>query len=384
MRTAAIDMAAEVERRRADIGDVDAVLVTSLMSAADLRALLPADVARLPMVMLMHENQAAYPYQHRHSHEAQRDAHFALTNLTSVLAVDQVLWNSAWNRDSFLAHITDVLRHAPERGAVDVDACVRDKSHVWWLPVDTDGVTRAHSDVGDVCRVVWPHRWEHDKGPETLLRLARRYSERWNLRWTILGESFRSVPRALQAFEHEFADRIDWFGFEPDRSRYLERMAACDWVLSTARHEFFGIAVVEALRLGCLPWLPTRLSYRELLPERARHLHPGVIGLGSNSNSDSNSNSCSSCSTTNAVSNAENDNSAREQERAHGRAQAHVETRAELQRAVCAHLAPTAPTAAVSALDAHLDVFCDDQSAKRSNWPSSAGRRNDADDRGSS
>jgi len=44
-------------------------------------------------------------------------------------------------------------------------------------------------------------------------------------------------------------------------------------VLSTARHEFFGIAVVEALLAGCLPWLPDRLSYPELLP-------PALHGAG--------------------------------------------------------------------------------------------------------
>ena len=58
-------------------------------------------------------------------------------------------------------------------------------------------------------------------------------------------------------------------GFEPDRRRYLRRLAACDWVLSTAVHEFFGVAVVEALLAGCLPWLPDRLSYPELLPPGA-------------------------------------------------------------------------------------------------------------------
>ena len=45
-------------------------------------------------------------------------------------------------------------------------------------------------------------------------------------------------------------------------------------MLSTARHEFFGMAVVEAMQCGCLPWLPDRLSYPELLPESARGLTP--------------------------------------------------------------------------------------------------------------
>jgi glycosyltransferase involved in cell wall biosynthesis len=82
------------------------------------------------------------------------------------------------------------------------------------------------------------------------------------------------VPPALELFRTRHADRIEHMGYEPDQRRYLERLAACDWVLSTALHEFFGIAVVEALLCGCLPWLPDRLSYPELLPAEARGLSP--------------------------------------------------------------------------------------------------------------
>lgn len=41
-------------------------------------------------------------------------------------------------------------------------------------------------------------------------------------------------------------------------------------VLSAARHEFYGIAVLEALHCGARPLLPERLAYPELLP---RELH---------------------------------------------------------------------------------------------------------------
>jgi hypothetical protein len=45
-----------------------------------------------------------------------------------------------------------------------------------------------------------------------------------------------------------------------------------DWLkqgvvaVSTAIQENFGIATVEAMRQGCLPLLPKRLSYPEILP----------------------------------------------------------------------------------------------------------------------
>ena len=43
-------------------------------------------------------------------------------------------------------------------------------------------------------------------------------------------------------------------------------LAAADIVLSTALHEFQGLAVLEAIAAGCLPAVPDRLVYPELIP----------------------------------------------------------------------------------------------------------------------
>jgi glycosyltransferase involved in cell wall biosynthesis len=40
-----------------------------------------------------------------------------------------------------------------------------------------------------------------------------------------------------------------------------------DIVISTATQENFGISIVEAIRCGCLPLLPARLAYPEIIPD---------------------------------------------------------------------------------------------------------------------
>ncbi len=259
---------------------IDVIVATSLLSVADLRAILPARLRGVPVVLYMHENQAAYPSSDHAGTDPGRDVHFALTNLTSILASDLVIWNSRWNHDSFLDAMDSIIRRA---NAVDLRRWrerVESRSRVIWPPVEPPP-DRAGQGEGDpdrllhnATRVVWPHRWEHDKGPDELLELATRFSERLDLRWTILGEQFPDTPPALREFEKLLAARTDHFGYEPDRRRYWAHLAACDWVLSTARHEFFGVAVVEALLAGCLPWLPDRLSYPELLPDGSHGLSP--------------------------------------------------------------------------------------------------------------
>jgi glycosyltransferase involved in cell wall biosynthesis len=55
---------------------------------------------------------------------------------------------------------------------------------------------------------------------------------------------------------------VRW-GYQPDKA-YWQALRAADVVVSTARHEFFGIGVVEAISAGCWPLLPDRLAYPEV------------------------------------------------------------------------------------------------------------------------
>jgi len=273
MAISAIELVDQAKEQGCFDSPPDLIFVTSLIDAAALRAALPRGFRDIPIVLYMHENQVSYP-----SRDA-RDASFACMNLQSILTSDYVIFNSHWNRDSFTSGIVKLLSHSPDHTLDDVDQRIHDRSTVAWVPVELPSadlrVLHNTACVGDSpIRIVWPHRWEHDKGPDELLSIARDHSESLNLRWIILGEQFREIPEAMKTFETEFVDRIDHVGFVESKTEYWKWLGKADWVLSTARHEFFGVAVVESLFAGCLPWLPDRLSYTELLPEVARGLTP--------------------------------------------------------------------------------------------------------------
>ena len=56
------------------------------------------------------------------------------------------------------------------------------------------------------------------------------------------------------------------------RSASLQRLQQeADVVVSTALHEFQGLAVMQAVAAGCVPVVPDRLAYRETYAEEFRY-----------------------------------------------------------------------------------------------------------------
>lgn len=260
----------------------DCIVCTSLLPVGELRGLLPLGLRGIPIVLMMHENQVAYP--DGASGAEPRDLHAAVTDLTSLVAADAVLWTSGWNQRSCLDGLAALLDHAPWDGGTAALDAVAAKSQVIWPPVEdplaTGGLEHncdnSGRDVTSGQLVAWPHRHQHDKGPDELAALAMTHTSAWALQWALLGERRGPVPPGIERFRTAQQGCIVVDG-HVEREAYLNWLTRADWVLSTAQHEFFGIAVVEALLAGCLPWLPSRLSYPELLPEVARGLNPGMV-----------------------------------------------------------------------------------------------------------
>jgi glycosyltransferase involved in cell wall biosynthesis len=113
---------------------------------------------------------------------------------------------------------------------------------------------------GRPLRVLFPHRPEHDKRPHVFLAAAAEALARGaQLEFVCLGEG------TGQAFATLPAENCVQRGRLACRTEYARLVGSCDVVVSTARHEFFGLAVAEALAAGCTPLLPRRQNYPDLI-----------------------------------------------------------------------------------------------------------------------
>ncbi len=246
----------------------DAIWCTDMLDLAQCRGLLASpgrfagETAGLPGVCYFHENQLTYPDAFR----GERDLHFALTNMTSALAANAVWFNSAYHRDAFCAALGDLLRRMPDHAPLDAVDAIRAKAQVQSPGIEPGPSADHRSKTADALTIAWVSRWEHDKDPDTFfsaLDLAARRGV--NFRLNVLGESFTDVPPCFNAARNRFVDRIDRFGYVESPDDYRAALAESDVVISTAKHEFFGIAVLEAVDAGCFPLVPRTLAYPETL-----------------------------------------------------------------------------------------------------------------------
>jgi len=265
MRLAA-PMFAEQLETAADIQDAAAFLCSPFVDVAVLRALLPVGLRHIPVYTYFHENQFAYPVQV----DDERDFHFSLTNLTTALASDRLAFNSRYNLESLLDGYRQLSGKIYDMKLERVEQKIRDKARILHPPLDFGGIDAAGGNSGAHARggppvILWNHRWEHDKNPEEFFQALYALAEGGvSFSLVVAGQSFQRVPAVFAEARERLGKRVSHFGFLPDRAEYIRWLRRASVVVSTARHEFYGMAVIEAVRAGCRPLLPDRLSYPEL------------------------------------------------------------------------------------------------------------------------
>ena len=246
----------------------DGLVVTSMVDLATLRGLRPT-LAQVPTLAYFHENQFFYPGQPQEQARLEPQ----MVNLFTALSAERVVFNSDWNRRSLIRGVTGLMARFPDRTPSDPGQGITDKSSVIPVPLEDSLFTNRRNRYVDTPLLLWNHRWEHDKGPDRLLHLLRSLrTKKFKFRLSVVGEQFRRQPESFSIIAEEFADQIEVWGYQRSAPAYKKLLAEADLVLSTSLHDFQGLAVLEAMAAGCIPWVPDRLAYPEYVPKRFRYM----------------------------------------------------------------------------------------------------------------
>ena len=245
-----------------DLAVYDGLIATNLMSLSDFKALTAPGC--LPTLVYFHENQLTYPL----APGEQMDYHFGFTDITSALAADRVRFNSRTHFDAFFSMLPGFLDKMPEFHPKWVVESIRSKAEVLYpgcrFPAQPELLSTPDERPP---LIIWNHRWEFDKGPHDFFTALETVARQGcTFRLALLGENFRVIPPVFNEARDRFRDRIVCFGYETSRDRYVDWLRQGAIVISTALQENFGISIVEAVRHGCLPLVPARLVYPEVIP----------------------------------------------------------------------------------------------------------------------
>lgn len=158
------------------------------------------------------------------------------------LSADIVLFNSNFNKTTFLDNIQKIVKILPDHRPKKLKEQIEVKSQVLYFPISfPENMTFNRSSV---LHIVWPHRWEFDKGPEQFFEVMLKLKKNnYKFKLSVLGEIFCDVPEIFDSVKEELKDEIVHYGFLDSKEEYFNVLRSCHVVVSTANHEFFGVSM---------------------------------------------------------------------------------------------------------------------------------------------
>ncbi|WP_235936953.1 tRNA-queuosine alpha-mannosyltransferase domain-containing protein [Vreelandella azerica] len=184
----------------------DLVLATSMVDLATLIGLYPG-LGSARKVVYFHENQFAYP----ESAQQVSLVEARMVNLYSALAADEVVFNSVYNRDSFVDGARAFLKKMPENlpAAARLET-LRSNAHI--LPVPICPLSCKAPNINKPTRIIWNHRWEYDKNPQDFFTALYALSDQdIPFELAVMGKQFRQSPEVFeQARERLDTHIIAW------------------------------------------------------------------------------------------------------------------------------------------------------------------------------
>ena len=254
------------------LGGVDALVATSAVDLSALLGLARHHLAGVPALLYLHENQVTFPT----APGEREDLAYAMATWRSLVAADRVVCNSAFHRDELLDALPGLLTRFPDHRSAHLVDEVRGRTGVVGVGVDVErfraAATERAARPDRPVRILWNHRWEHDKDPARFVAAVERLVASGRDVEVVVAGSHLPVDR-VRADVAPIADRVAHVGTAPEGA-YPDLVASCDLAVSTARHEFYGVALAEAMAAGVVPVAPHALAYPELVPPE---LHAEVL-----------------------------------------------------------------------------------------------------------
>jgi len=264
LRGSALTLAEQVVDVVRAHGPPDVLLVSDMTHLPALLGFVRREVGDPAVALYVHENQLTHPVGPRD----RPDEGLALANWLSMAVADRVLVNSEAQLADLRAALPVLLGRALDHGHRHRLDDVWARTEVLPVGVELAGIGPDRHPPPDEPVVVWNHRWDHEKRPDRLFSALHRLADEGvAFRLALAGENLRIDPREFDRIRERLGDRVVHVG-ALDTDAYHALLAASDVTVSTADHETFGIAAVEAMAAGCVPLLPDRLSYPEIVDPR--------------------------------------------------------------------------------------------------------------------
>ena len=178
--------------------------------------------------------------------------------------------------DSFLQALPPFLRQFPDHQELDAVDLIQAKSRLLHLGLDLQKFDVHKTSHGNTPLILWNHRWEYDKNPDSFFSVLRKVKEDgFDFQLAVLGENFSQFPEIFLEAEKLFESQIVQWGFSDSFADYAHWLWKADIIPVTSNQEFFGASVMEAMYCDTWPLLPNRLTYPELLSpdQHGEHLY---------------------------------------------------------------------------------------------------------------
>lgn len=258
--------------------DIDVVIASSITNLPAFIALTNPRFANTPVLYYMHENQLTQPVPEGE----ERDLTYCYINYLSALTATQVIFNSHFHYDSFMQHLPGFLSRFPDYHQPESIKMLEEKSSVMHPGLDLfrhDEYRKPKKRKGPPV-IVWNQRWAFDKNPEKFFRVINRLDDSGcEFELILAGDTSHDKSQNFREAWKRYGSRIIHFGYVDDFEAYSSLLHQGDIVVSTAEHEFFCVAIMEAIYCGCHPVLPNSLTYPELIPDNLKEplLHAPIF-----------------------------------------------------------------------------------------------------------